>query len=483
MAYSRFRVAHSQWSAALLLVKQNWAPIFLGLLMELGFLAWGFVTKTSSWGLLPLTFFSLFSLYAFVLFFAKRRLRGRAVLIVIVVFAIAFRLTLLFSQPILSTDIYRYYWEGKVIANGFNPYLYSPDAPQLTSLHDPIWILLNLKYVRASYPPFLELFFALVYVVFRSVFGFKIVFFVLDLALIGVIYLILRELNLNRTNVIVYAWAPLPIIEVAQTGHNDPLVMLLLFASFLFFLRKKNAISAHVMALSVVSKFFSAFFAPILFKRWGKRSIMIFLATIVVFYAPLATMGLGLFNGLLFAINTVYFNGSIFPAIVNLLGSLSIFENVGFVTQIITYAIYTVVLLWAYFLPHNDADKSSFMKISFVLTGSLLLLNRAFFPWYVIWIVPFLAFFTSISWLLLSGTIFLGYMKYDSFPPPSFEAVDPQTRLLLDLAQYLPFYILLAYELFKRKAVTRGSRGRLSPETRSKGSEALRGSSHWKALS
>ena len=207
-----------------------------------------------------------------------------------------------------------------MIANGFNPYLYSPDAPELTSLRDPIWILLNLKYVRASYPPFLELFFALVYIVFRSVFGYKIVFFILDLALIAVICLLLRELNLHRTNVIVYAWAPLPIIEVAQTGHNDPLVMLLVFSAFLFFLREKKAISAHIMALSVVSKFFPAFFAPVFFKRWGKRSIFIFLVTIVVFYAPLATMGLGIFNGLLFAINTVYFNGSIFPAIVSLLG-------------------------------------------------------------------------------------------------------------------------------------------------------------------
>jgi hypothetical protein len=450
--------------------------IFFGLVLEFGFLWWLFTTQTAAWHLLPLVFFAVFCIYVLVLFCVKRRLRGKAAFIIIAVFAIAFRLTLLFSQPILSTDIYRYYWEGKVVANGFNPYLYSPDAPELTSLRDSIWTLLNLKYVKASYPTFSELLFALVYVMFRSVLGYKVVFFIFDLALILVIYLILRELNLDSTNVIVYAWAPLPIIEVSQTGHNDPLAVLLVFLSFLLLLRRRNALSAHVMALSVLSKFYPVFLAPLLFKRWGIRATMIFLATIAAFYAPLATMGLGLFGGLLYAINTSSFNGSIFPAIAGLLGILGIFPNPGFSAQIVTYVIYLGILLWAIFLSRHRMDPSDFMKISFVLVGALLLLNRSFFPWYVTWTVPFLAFFTSTSWLLLSGTIFTGYMKYDSFPPPPYEAVDPQTRLLIDLAQYLPFYILLGYELFKRRMVSKVPRGQLSPETRSTDFEHPRGS-------
>jgi alpha-1,6-mannosyltransferase len=423
--------------------------------------------------LLSPVFFSLFAIYILALFIVKRKLQSGTALIIIVVFAIVFRLTLLFTPPILSTDIYRYYWEGKVIANGFNPYLYSPDAKELTSLRDPIWALLNLKYVKASYPPFLELFFAIVYSIFQSVFGYKIVFFALDLGLIATICLVLRELGLQRTNVVVYAWAPLPIIEVAQTGHNDPLVMFLVFVSFLFFLRKNNSISSHIMALSVVSKFFPAFFAPAFFKRWGKRSILVFLVTVALFYALLVPLGLGLFNGLLFAINTVYFNGSIFPAIVGLLDFVGIFENPGFVTQIITYVIYAAILLWAYRSARNEGDMLNFMKVSFALTGALLLLNRAFFPWYVTWTVPFLVFFTSPSWLLLSGTVFLGYMKYDSFPPPSYEAVDPSTRLLIDLVQYLPFYFLLVYELLRRRNVLESIRGRRSPESRSTSSAYL----------
>jgi hypothetical protein len=133
---------------------------------------------------------------------------------------------------------------------------------------------------------------------------------------------------------------------------------------------------------------------------------------------------------------------------------------------VLTYVVYLGILLGAfYFSHHRMKQRNDVMKLSLVLIGSLLLLNRAFFPWYVIWIVPFLAFFTSPSWLLLSGTIFMGYMKYNSFPPPSYEAVDPQSRLLIDLIQYVPFYIILAFVLFK--SYRRSPRARQSQENRS----------------
>jgi hypothetical protein len=59
----------------------------------------------------------------------------------------------------------------------------------------------------------------------------------------------------------------------------------------------------------------------------------------------------------------------------------------------------------------------------------------------------------------------MGYMKYNSFPPPSYEAVDPQTRLLIDLIQYVPFYIILVLELLRN--YRRSARARQSPENRS----------------
>ena len=46
------------------------------------------------------------------------------------------RLALLFVEPYLSTDIYRYVWDGRVQAAGINPYRYMPIAPELAHLRD-----------------------------------------------------------------------------------------------------------------------------------------------------------------------------------------------------------------------------------------------------------------------------------------------------------------------------------------------------------
>jgi alpha-1,6-mannosyltransferase len=52
--------------------------------------------------------------------------------------AIALRALLLTAPPILSTDIYRYVWDGRVQAAGIDPYRYIPADPALASLRDPV---------------------------------------------------------------------------------------------------------------------------------------------------------------------------------------------------------------------------------------------------------------------------------------------------------------------------------------------------------
>ena len=44
----------------------------------------------------------------------------------VLLFAVLFRVALLWSQPIQELDLYRYLWDGRVLATGINPYRYSP---------------------------------------------------------------------------------------------------------------------------------------------------------------------------------------------------------------------------------------------------------------------------------------------------------------------------------------------------------------------
>ena len=62
--------------------------------------------------------------------------RERPTLAVILGVALALRLALLFEPPNLSTDAYRYVWDGRVQGAGVNPYLHVPAAPALEALRD-----------------------------------------------------------------------------------------------------------------------------------------------------------------------------------------------------------------------------------------------------------------------------------------------------------------------------------------------------------
>src|SRR5262249_1939844 len=91
--------------------------------------------------------------------FAAPRLPGaddaQPALLVILVGAAAMRLALLWTEPTLSGDIYRYIWDGRVQAAGINPYAHVPAAAELATLRDPdIWPHINRAgYAVTIYPP------------------------------------------------------------------------------------------------------------------------------------------------------------------------------------------------------------------------------------------------------------------------------------------------------------------------------------------
>jgi alpha-1,6-mannosyltransferase len=430
----------------------NKAFLIFGLTLELGFAAFFQLSNAKNWTWLPVLFFVLFATYLLAIIWAKKKMSADSVdVLIILIFAIAFRITLLFSGPVLSFDIYRYIWDGKVAANGINPFIYPPQAPQLASLRDTNWAMINHKELTTGYPPLMEALFELLYVVYASVATYKITFFLFDVGTIIVLLFLLKELKLDVRNLIIYAWAPLSVVEISQTGHNESVVIFFVLLAFLLMFRGRTISSAFVMGLAVISKIYPVFFAPILFKQWGKRGTILFFVVTLASHIPYLGAGAGIYASLLFVLNTTYFNGSIFPLITSVIDWTGITSNPGLLAQLVVYAIFGSLLVWAFEKSlRSQLGTTQLMEMSFLLTGALLLVNRSFFSWYMIWIIPFLAFYTYRSWLLLSGTTFLGYLKYNSFPPPDHETVSPQIGQMIAVVEYLPFYAILAYELVKR---------------------------------
>src|SRR5215207_8048538 len=88
---------------------------------------------------------------------------ARKTLIPIVLFGLLFRLPLIPLDPVLSSDVYRYLWEGKVqIVAGLSPYVTPPADDRLAFMRDEaIFPHINRKESPTVYPAGAQLIFAL----------------------------------------------------------------------------------------------------------------------------------------------------------------------------------------------------------------------------------------------------------------------------------------------------------------------------------
>ncbi|HEY0139249.1 MAG TPA: hypothetical protein VGF48_00055 [Thermoanaerobaculia bacterium] len=137
-------------------------------------------------------------------------LRLRYVLLI----AIALRALLFVPEPRLSGDVYRYLWDGKVLAYGVNPYRYAPDDERLSHLREPWHARINHPELRTIYPPHAQLLFALVH----QLWSWRLLLIGADLVAIVLL----------RRHGLAYATFPLLLFEGTWSGHVDALAAALM---------------------------------------------------------------------------------------------------------------------------------------------------------------------------------------------------------------------------------------------------------------
>lgn len=137
------------------------------------------------------------------------------------------------SHP-LSNDTFRYLWEGRVVAAGYNPYLLSPNSNQLSKLraeNEELWRNVDHRELPALYPALTQLFFALIS---GSEIWFRCVLFVSELLVLGLLLYWLRLEKLAEGRLLLYAFCPIPIFEISVNTHLDGLMILpMLFGALL----------------------------------------------------------------------------------------------------------------------------------------------------------------------------------------------------------------------------------------------------------
>jgi alpha-1,6-mannosyltransferase len=391
-----------------------------------------------------LKFFTLYGLYLVavwtVLKEPKRSSTGMGAVLAIFLFAVLFRVCLLGSAPSLSSDIYRYVWDGRVQTQGVNPYRYPPSADSLASLRDEvIYPNINRQDAPTIYPAGAQIFFLLSHRMagdsLMGLKGFLVGFDVLSMiVLIG----LLRAHGLSETRLVVYAWNPLVVTEIAESGHLEGLVVFLVLSAIYLYTIDKKIFGLLSLAFASATKIYPALLLPALINKGERiRHVLWFFLAILILYVPYGSAGGKLLGFLPIYVTNPYesFNLGLKDVVMEVIRGL----DYVLVTKIFLGILFAAsfIIFW---LPKN---REAVIKYSMVLIGlQLILMPTALHPWYVVWLIPLLAFYPSPAWLIFSGTVTLSYLKYVS-PTGSMPT-------WVTFVEYIPLFgLLIAEYVFK----------------------------------
>ncbi len=363
----------------------------------------------------------------------------------ILLFALLFRLPLIPQTPVLSSDLYRYLWDGKVQVSGeMNPYLYPPGNKRLTFLRDErIYPNINRKEARTVYPAGAQLLFQAGYLLdLDTPAKFKAAALVAEALTLFMLVLILREVRLPQSLVLIYAWNPLVIYELFHSGHIEGLMLPPLLAFVYFFLRSQPMRAGAALGLAAAIKFVPALLLVVIPPGKRLKTILPFLLVVALAYLPYAGAA-----GKILGFLPTYFSdpNEIFnPGLVQA-GLLQATKAFSIPSPWIRYILFTLLL--AFLFPvarrRDQAPIDLIPKLYLVLSAYLVLIYPALHPWYLCLMIPFLCLTPSRAWLYLSLVVPLSYLKY-LIP----DGVMPSWIIWVEFA---PLYVLLALEHISTK--------------------------------
>ncbi len=178
--------------------------------------------------------------YAAACHFARRSGSPQALPLILAI-GLAGRGLFLPSALIQSDDCYRYILDGQSLLAGINPYRLTPEQVRqhipdgLINVHGPsarqVIARVNNPEVPTLYPPLaLATFAAGAALAPWQIIGQRVVLLGCDLLTLLLLLALLRQRGFSLTWIVLYAWNPLIIKEIANSAHADSLAALWLVA-------------------------------------------------------------------------------------------------------------------------------------------------------------------------------------------------------------------------------------------------------------
>ena len=373
--------------------------------------------------------------------------------------ALLLRLVFIAAIPNLSNDFYRFIWDGRMLMQGLNPYLYTPElflqGNMAQLIHDGQLLYEGMGKLNGHhytcYPPVNQLGFLIPAMLFsKSLLGSTVVMRLLIMAAdIGVWWLgpkLLERLKLSRNNVFLYLLNPFIIIELTGNLHFEGVMIFFLIWSVYLLLTGKWRWSAVVMAISVAVKLIPLIFLPLLIRKLKVKKVLIYYLitgglTLLMFMPFISsTLIENFMSSISLYFQNFEFNASVYYIIRAIGYEVTGYNIIHAVGKVLPFITLVFVLLISAF---RKNEKSHVLIISMMMAiGVYYLLSTTVHPWYVAVILS-LSIFTKWRFALVwSFTVILSYTAYNN--------AGYSENLILIGAEYVLVLAYLIYELAKK---------------------------------
>jgi alpha-1,6-mannosyltransferase len=315
--------------------------------------------------------------------------------------AVTWRAVLVLAPPLLSDDVNRSVWEGRIQLHGGNPYSWDdrPQSPRWLGLRDEVWEGLNHPGYTAVYPPAWQLAARVVVGLHDSVTAMKAFVAGCELLCLWPLANILRRRGQPRERLLVLAWSPLALVEVAGSGHNEALGLLCLAGALATLEAGRPLYAALLSAAGFQAKLLPGLIAVAWAHRFRPLHVLAALGVAGLFVVPYASAGAGMLMSLGKYGQFWRFNETLFAPLSFLAGGHQRAVLAGLV----------LLLLLASLLAWRRTEPA---RAALALVTATLLLSPNVLPWYALWLLPMLVLVDAPALLLFTGTVSLAYLVY-----------------------------------------------------------------------
>ena len=367
-----------------------------------------------------------------------------------------------FANPIQEDDIHRYVWDGRVAANGLDPYAHSPEeisgyeqgdgaflpdqlerlaaltalknsTPALTRVFERV----NNPAFATIYPPVTEAIFAIHGLLVPphvaaewQVVWMKMLLGVFDLLVLAGLVVLLSITKKPLGLCVLYAWCPLVFKEISNSGHMDAIPTAFVVLAICAQCRRRALLYGALLAMAAAAKFYAILLLPLGLRTLGWRRSAMCLAA---FACTTLAAGLLFPRGdgrhdqtvVSFALgwenhDAVFF--WLYGAWTLLVGDAdltltlrgaSFVVGKGYFLTLITVAIVTILAVarvtWRF---GSRWQLEELPRAAFTILATVFLLGPLGFPWYFTWCVPLLPFVRLNAWCILPGLLMSYYLRF-----------------------------------------------------------------------